>query len=108
MYWESYGFAPTDSVNFELKINRRDDVNVARRVGAALGLVSELRDSVSIKWSEPDARNSGAVIPGVKFTIGRTVAVDMKALPPGEYVATILMKRGVDVSVSSQRRFTWR
>ena len=71
LYWESYGFAPTDSVNLELKINRRDDVNIARRLGGALGIVSDLRDSVSIKWSEPDARNGGFVIAGVKPTIGR-------------------------------------
>ena len=106
LYWESYGFAPTDSVNLELKINRRDDVNVARRIGSAIGLVSDLRDSVSIKWSEPDARNGGAVIPGVKSTIGRTVSVDLKSLPPGEYVATIVIRRGGTASVQSERKFS--
>lgn len=107
LYWESYGFSPTDSVNFELKINRRDDVNVARRIGSALGIVSDLRDSVSIKWSEPDARNGGAVIAGLKkSTIGRSISLDLKSLPPGEYLTTIVMSRSRSVSVQSQRRFT--
>lgn len=107
LYWESYGFAPTDSVTFELRINRREERNVARAIGSALGLVSALKDSVSIKWSEPDARNGASIIAGAKPIIGRSVAVDLKSLPAGTYVATIEMRRGA-TTARSERKFTLR
>ncbi|MEO7999108.1 MAG: hypothetical protein ABI852_16765, partial [Gemmatimonadaceae bacterium] len=107
LYWESYGFQSTDSVNFELRINRREDLNVARRIGSLLGVVSALNDSVSIKWSEPDARNGASVSAGIKPIIGRSVAVDIKSLPAGTYVATLEMRRGSAVA-RNERKFTLR
>lgn len=105
LFWESYGFSPDDSSRFELRVNRADEVNVARRVGSALGLVSALRDSVSIKWSEPDARNGASVVTATSKTIiGRSVALDLSGLPAGTYVVSIVMRSGASVA-RGERRF---
>lgn len=105
LFWESYGFSPDDSTSFELRVNRADDVNLARRVGSALGLVSALRDSVSIKWSEPDARNGASVVTATSKTIiGRSVALDLSALPAGTYVVSIEMRSGARMA-HGERRF---
>lgn len=104
LFWESYGFSPDDSASFELRVNRADDVNLARRVGSALGLVSALRDSVSIKWSEPDARNGASVVTATSKTIiGRSVALDLSALPTGTYVVSIEMRSGARVAHGERR-----
>jgi|GEM_PF-2292846 len=93
LFWESYGFSPDDSVQFELRINRNDDVNFARRVGAALGVASALRDSVSIRWAEADARSGGAsILLAAKPVIGRAVALDVNALPAGTYIVSMEMR----------------
>ncbi|MBC8086932.1 MAG: hypothetical protein H7Z40_06675 [Phycisphaerae bacterium] len=107
-YWESYGFAPGDTVQIELKIRRDDDRSTARRVGSALGLASALRDSVSIRWTEPDGQRSSTVVGSSSTpTIGRTIAVNLNALAAGDYVAIIEMRKGTSAA-RSERKFTVR
>ncbi|MBC8089848.1 MAG: hypothetical protein H7Z40_21520, partial [Phycisphaerae bacterium] len=106
LFWESYGFSPDDSAYFELRINRNDEVNLARRIGAAIGVASALRDSVSIKWAERDARNGGAsILVAAKPIVGRSVALDLKALPAGAYIVSIEMRGRNGVVAKSERRF---
>lgn len=107
-YWESYGFTPGDTVQVELKIRRDDDRNVARRIGSALGLASALRDSVSIRWTEPDGQRSSTVVgSSSKPTVGRTIAVNLNALAAGDYVAIIEMRKGT-TAARGERKFTVR
>lgn len=105
LYWESYGFAPGDTVQIELRIRRDDKVNAARRVGALLGVASALRDSVSIKWTEPDNRHRAITLPGSKPVVGRSLAIDLTALAPGSYVVSIEMRKGATISARGERRF---
>lgn len=92
LFWESYGFSPDDSAEFQLRVNRTDAGNIARRVGALIGVASDLRDSVSIRWSEPNARNGASVTRSLKPIIGRSVALDLRALPAGNYTVSIEMR----------------
>ena len=106
LYWESYGFGTSDSLDFQLRVVRNDDAGVARRIGVAIGVASGLRDSISIKWSEPDARR-GTTIPTVaKVVVGRAVAVDLRELPVGNYIVSIEVRRGASTTARSERRFT--
>lgn len=107
-YWESYGFAAGDTVQIELKVRQNDNRSASRVLGAAVGLASALRDSVSIRWTEPDGQRSSTVIGSTSLpTIGRTIAINLNALPPGEYVAIIEMRKGT-VSARSERKFSVR
>ena len=105
VYWESYGFAPGDSVQVTLKVRRNDEVNVARRLASSIGIASALRDSITVQWTEPDARHASVVLTGSKPVVGRSVALDLTALPPGRYVLTVEMRRGANTSATSERQF---
>ena len=108
LFWESYGFSPDDSVQFQLRVNRNDDPNLVRRLGAVLGLASDLRDSVTIKWTEPDARNGASVLNAVRPVVGRSVALDLKALAAGHYIVSIEMRGKNNAFARSERAFQLR
>lgn len=104
IYWESYGFEPGDTVQVELRIRRDDNVNIARRAGALLGVASPLRDSISIKWTEPDAGHASKVISGSRAVVGRSVGLDFGALAPGAYVVFIEMRKSPRIFANAERR----
>ncbi len=104
LYWESYGFASADTVQIEMRVRRDDDVSATRRLGARLGVVSAMRDSISIRWTEPDARRSGLAAASSRPVVGRTVALDLQALAPGGYVVAITVRTS-RASARSERRF---
>lgn len=105
LYWESYGFPVRDSVELQLRVVRNDDVGLARRIGAAIGVASDLRDSIVIKWTEPDSRQGTPIPTTTKPAIGRAVALDIHALPEGSYIVSIEMRRGATMFARSERRF---
>lgn len=108
LFWESYGILPTDSVAFELRINRTEEIGAARRLGSALGLASDLRDSVSIRWTEPNAQANASVIAAAKPIVGHSVAIDVKSLPAGNYMVSLVMRSGRGAIVKGERRFVIR
>ncbi|MEP6834007.1 MAG: hypothetical protein ABJB74_11460, partial [Gemmatimonas sp.] len=104
IYWESYGFAPGDTVQVELRMRRDDDVGAVRRIGSILGIASPLRDSISIKWSEPDAGHASKAIGGSRPVVGRSVGLDFGALSAGAYVVSIQMRKSPNISARAERR----
>jgi hypothetical protein len=104
MYWESYGLTPGDTVQVDLRIRRIDDRNVLRVIGAMFGVVASHRDSVSIKWTEPDGSRATKLLPANVPIIARTVAIDITGIAPGEYSALIEMRKGTTV-VRGERAF---
>lgn len=108
LFWESYGIEASDSVSFELRINRNEELGITRRIGSALGVASNLRDSLSIRWSEPNALSNASVINAAKTIIGRSVAIDVKALPTGNYVVSLVMRSGSGAVVRGERKFVLR
>jgi hypothetical protein len=108
LYWESYGLPAGDTVQLELRIRRDDKVSTARRIGAALGVASGLRDSVSIKWTEPNPQNSAVSLGGEKPVVGRALRVNTAALLDGAYVVTIEMRSARRGLARSEQRFVLR
>jgi hypothetical protein len=104
LYWESYGLTPGDTVQVDLRIRRIDDRNVLRVIGAMFGVVASHRDSVSIKWTEPDGSRATKLLPADVPIIARTVAIDITGIAPGEYSALIEMRKGTTV-VRGERAF---
>lgn len=108
VYWESYGIAAGDTVQVELRVRRDDKVSTARRIGAALGVASGLRDSVSIKWTEPNPQVSSVALGGVKPVVGRSVRLNIAALIDGAYVVAIEMRKSGGVLARSEQRMNVR
>ncbi|MEO7522429.1 MAG: hypothetical protein ABIW79_11495 [Gemmatimonas sp.] len=108
LYWESYGFPLRDSLQLQLRVMRIDEVGIARRIGSAIGVASDQRDSIVITWTEPDSRQ-GTLLPTARATaVGRVIALDIRALPEGRYIVSIEVRRGPDMFARSERRFSIR
>jgi hypothetical protein len=104
VYWESYGFAPGDTVDVEVRLAQRDERGVLRTVGAALGLAASLRDSVSVRWREPAPGRTSAVLGTTRPAIGRAVTLDLRGVAPGRYELLIEMRRPDGRSARGARR----
>jgi hypothetical protein len=104
LYWESYGFAPGDTVDVEIRIARRDENSALRTLGAALGVADGRRDSISIKWREPDPGRAAAVIATSVPTVARTLAIDLRNLAAGTYAFIIEMTRPDGTRARGERR----
>lgn len=103
IYWESYGFAPGDTVQVDLKFRSDNSQNAAQRMLGAVGIGGN-RDSVSIKWTEPDPGHAAVFMSGARPVIGRSVGVDLSALEGGTYVLSIEMRKGTSITARSERR----
>lgn len=103
LYWESYGFAVGDTVDVQLRI-LRDDGSAVRSIGAFFGVVSAQRDSVSIRWREPDPGRNARTIAAMRPTVARAVTVDIRSLAPGNYVFSVEMQRPGGAAARGERR----
>ncbi len=103
LYWESYGFALGDTIDVEIRIVRRDGSTV-RSVIAALGLTDAQRDSVSIRWREPDPGRNSRELPGIRPTVARALALDIRNLVPGNYSFIIEMRKPQGGVARNERR----
>lgn len=88
VYWETYGFAPTDSV----------DVSVAVRGPG----------SMSVSWKEPSPERITRTIAGTVPIQMRSVVLSIAALPAGTYQLDIAVKRPGTEGVRSSRPFVVR
>ncbi len=103
LYWESYGFAPDDTVDVQLRILRQDG-SALRSIGGFFGVADARRDSVSIGWREPDRGRNSHVIAGVRPAVARAVTVDVRTLEPGTYVFRVEMRKPGGVTATGERR----
>ena len=103
VYWESYGIPVGDTADVELRIVRRDETSAARQLGARLGLVDARRDSVSIRWREPDPGRAALLVATRLPTVGRALALNIGNLVPGRYAVRVLMRRSDGVLASAER-----
>jgi hypothetical protein len=108
LYWESYGFLPNDTVQITLTIRRDDARNTLRRAGAALGVVSPLRDSISIRWTEPDPRHARVIVQASRPVVGRVLSLDFRELPAGAYAASVELRHRSGAMARAARRFELR
>jgi hypothetical protein len=109
VYWESYGFAPSDSVEIAVWVRRTTSQGLARRFGIALNIATDANHPVVTSWGERQAGHGACVIPGRVPIIARSVSVDVSHLMPGDYLIEIAMRRGGQTEpVVGGRPFTVR
>ncbi|MES2521318.1 MAG: hypothetical protein V4617_01375 [Gemmatimonadota bacterium] len=108
LYWETYGFPLDQPLQLQVRVVRNDDVNIARRIVSSVGLASELRDSTAINWTEANSGQGALIRTTGKTAVGRSVSIDLKALPAGEYVVIVEVRRGTGMVATSRREFVLR
>ena len=106
LYWESYGFAPGDTLDVEVQVARRDETGALRQLGAALGLADAKRDSVSVRWREPDPGRTTRVLTTRVAAVSRAIALDLRNVAPGDYDVSVLMSRTDGTRAGAVRRIT--
>jgi len=107
VYWETYGYAPGDSVDVAVVIARHEPPSKIRRLGMLLHVAHDLNGSVAVRWGEPQAGHSAWTVPGVVPIQARSIRIDLSRVEPGHYSVQVLVGRRGGVPVSSSRDFVF-
>jgi hypothetical protein len=106
VYWETYGFAPGDSLHVAVWIERFTPQGLMRRFGIALGVATDRNTPVSTGWSEPHPARRAHVIQGIVPIVGRSLVVDVAPLPKGDYWLDVAVARPGQEPVRGRRVIT--
>jgi hypothetical protein len=104
VYWETYGFAPADTVEIAVWIERYTPQGIVRRFGIALRVATDLNTPVSMSWREPGV-NRASVVAGTVPTFGRSVIVDTSKLIKGSYWLDIAVRKAGHEAVRGRTSF---
>lgn len=104
VFWENYGLAAGDTGTVAMRLVRRDDRNVARRVvGNLVGVGSS--DSLLVRWRpQLGTADVGSIDAGVSIRPA-FLALDVSALPAGHYVLELILERPGQPTATSRREF---
>ncbi len=106
LYWETYGVAPGDSVEFAVVITRNESRSKLRRIGMFLRVAHDINGSVAVRWTEPQAGHDSWTIPGTVPIQAHSVHVDLSQLEPGHYNVQVRVgRKGTLLPASAGRDF---
>jgi hypothetical protein len=106
LYWETYGLGETDSVETTLHVERLYARGVFERIGVLFGGGRSDLAGTQIRWWTP---RPGAVIlstSGEPAGFGRSLAIELRDLRPGQYGITVSVRAADGRSASAYRLFT--
>jgi hypothetical protein len=101
VYWETYGFRPSDTVEVAVWVERSTAQGIVRRLGIVMGMATDLNTPIAISWKEPESSHRAHVFSEGNVTVvGRSVVIDVSNLPAGEYRLEVAVRRaGQDAAV---------
>jgi hypothetical protein len=103
LYWETYGYAPGDSVDVALIVTRTEKLSAFRRIGMKLRIAHDLNGTVAVRWSEPQAGHDAWAIPSKVPIQARVVTLDLSQLEPGQYTVQVQAGRKGEVVASAKQ-----
>jgi hypothetical protein len=106
VYWETYGLAPTDSVEIAVWVERFTPQGIFRNLGIALNVARDRNTPVAHTWTETRADQRAFVIPGAVPVVGRSIVIDASALVPGEYWLDVVVKKPGADPIRARRTIT--
>jgi hypothetical protein len=109
LYWETYGWTASDSVDVAVVISRHEKLSAIRKLGMLIRVAHDINGSVAVRWDEPQPGHSSWTIPGTVPIQARSVRIDLSRLEPGHYSVTVLVgKHGATtVPISASRDFVF-
>lgn len=105
VYWETYGFAPGDTVEISIRVQRYTPQNAAVRAAIALNMRGDRNAPVWVAWTEPAQGYSFFVTDGPVKIVSRSVVLGIESLPVGEYWLDIGMRKKGLAPVIGRRSF---
>ena len=105
IYWETYGFAPADTVEIAVWVERNTPQGILRRFGTTLGIATDFNTPVVQSWTESAVDSRAFVIPGATPIIGRSLVLDASHLRAGDYWLDIVVRKRGQEPLRSRRAF---
>ncbi len=107
VYWETYGYAPTDSVTVSVYVERYTPQVRTQRLRAWLNLSEDLNTPVVVRWRESSSAPGRRAVFGTTLpVIGRAITLSTANLVAGEYLLVVAVVDGQGHQVASHRTFT--
>jgi hypothetical protein len=108
VYWENYGFQPTDSVTFAVWVERYTPQGLMRQLGIAFRVATDLNTPVATTWDDVNLSRAARLIAGPVPIVGRSVMLDVSKLPRGDYWLEIAVGKRGQAPVRARRTVTIR
>lgn len=105
LYFESYGFAADDSVQYTLEVERLNRPGVFERISVALGGGRGEASGTRIQWTDTrpgELLSASSQAPSVH---GRYLTLSTAGLRPGDYALTVSMRSTRGAHASRSRLF---
>lgn len=106
VFWETYGFAPDDSVDVSLRVERVDRPGGLARVVIALGVKQDPRGGADLRWRERVGSGVNQTLSGRVSVVPRSLVLDMSAIAAGRYMMEIAVSRPGAAPTRSRREFS--
>lgn len=104
IFWETYGFPATDTVETTLRLTSEDKPGILRRLGSSIGVLSAEGGEISVRWQDPRVgERSGISYAGDVPIQARSVVLDISPLKAGRYTLEVSVTRRGRPTVSSSR-----
>ena len=104
LYWETYGFAPTDTVEVAVWL-RQTRGGALARVGSLLGIRPDPATPVAVSWVEtPGSQGRTVVEAGPVPIIGRGIRIDVGSMTGGTYDVEVVVARPGTEGVRARTR----
>ena len=105
VYWETYGFAPGDSVEIAIRVQRYTAQSALEKVGIALNMRGDKNAPVSLAWTEPQPGHASHVTAGSVPIVSRSIVLNIASLPKGDYWLDIGVRKNRQEPVVGRRSF---
>jgi hypothetical protein len=109
VYWETYGFGAKDTLELAVWIERFTRDGVFRRLGQSLRLTEDRNTPVVVSWTEPQSTSRiHEVASTLQPIIGRSLTLDVSALPAGDYWIEVAVRKKGHETVRGRTAITIR
>lgn len=101
--WESYGVQAGDTATIGVNIVNVTELGRLRQVGVAIGVVSDPRSAVGVRWTEPSQRRTRVTVTSPMPVLHYQLTVDLGQLAAGNYLLEVTTESASCGLVKSQR-----
>jgi hypothetical protein len=107
VFWETYGIAPTDTVEIRVRIIGNDRPGFFRRLGTSARILQSTEGGMAITWRElrvsrPEAVSWAGDVP----IVARSIVVDVSRLRPGRYTLEVGVAKRATATAMTRREIT--
>lgn len=104
VYWETYGLTNSDTVTVFVRLIGDRDVNIARQVGVALGVVGDPNGTIVQEWTEPNGTRDTRTLEGPVPVQMRSITLNVEQVTAGPYILEVGIRPKSGAAVTGRQR----